>query len=39
MILIYFIINMITIKNGGEENNVRKEGKWWGCYDEVREEE
>jgi len=33
MILIFIIINLITIKNGGEENSVREEGKWWKCHD------
>jgi len=39
MILICIISNLITTKNGGEENSVREEEKWWGCYDgEVKEE-
>ena len=26
----FIFINQINLKNGGKENSVREEGKWWG---------
>lgn len=38
-IKLWYYHNLITIRKGGEENSVREEEKWWGCYDgEVKEE-
>ena len=37
MILIYIIINLITIKNGGEEHSACGKGKWQGWKSEREE--